>query len=46
MQSGVGLRDGQAGSMYDYKTGQVLSGNAHQVNFMEKTPELTQSYLN
>jgi len=38
VQSGVGLRDGQAGSMYDYKTGQVLSGNAHQVNFMEKTP--------
>lgn len=24
--------------MYDYKTGRVLSGNAYQVSFMEKTP--------
>ncbi len=36
--------------MYDYKTSKVLSGNAHQVNFMSNTarsnPELFKLDLN
>lgn len=50
VQPGVGLREGYAGSMYDYKTGKVLPGNAHQVNFMSNTarsnPELFKLDLN
>lgn len=46
----VGLREGYAGSMYDYKTGKVLPGNTHQVNFMSNTartnPELFKLDLN
>lgn len=40
----------QASKMYDYKTSKVLSGNAHQVNFMSNTarsnPELFKLDLN
>lgn len=38
VQPSVGLREGTAGSMYDYKTGKVLSGNSHQINFVDKSP--------
>lgn len=50
VQPGVGLREGYASSMYDYKTGKVLPGNDHQVNFMSNTarsnPELFKLDLN
>lgn len=38
VQPSVGLREGKAGSMYDYVKDQILPGNAHQVNFMKNTP--------
>lgn len=38
VQPGVGIREGKAGSMYDYKTGKTLPGNAQQMNFVDKSP--------
>lgn len=38
VQPGVGVREGKAGSMYDYETGKTLPGNAQQMNFVDKSP--------
>ena len=31
VQPGVGIREGKAGSMYEYTTKQALPGNAHRI---------------
>ena len=38
VQPGVGIREGKAGSMYEYTTKQALPGNAQQMNFVDKSP--------
>jgi hypothetical protein len=38
VQPGVGIREGKAGSMYEYTTKQTLPGNAQQMNFVDKSP--------
>lgn len=38
VQPGVGIREGKAGSMYDYETQKTLPGNAQQMNFVNKSP--------
>ncbi|WP_152618079.1 hypothetical protein [Pseudomonas fluorescens] len=38
VKPGVGVREGTAGDMWDADQKVRLSGGAHQVNFMDKTP--------